>query len=209
MSDVMQPRCAHVGLESSAWRRSCIRLESLRTRLSSRRRTSRDVQHVRPGMDAELYSSRYLDQVERANVSTRLAALVQPLRRIDPWLIDLVLGTVFVTVGLIALFAPDAKHTYREPDAMAVFLTVLAAAPYYVRRRAPLLVLMVTTVPVVILAVAGYPTGASPNWLLVGTYTVAAHTEPVERLLGAASVSIGLGVVAIAGAPDLTGASIA
>ncbi|MGZ6963270.1 MAG: sensor histidine kinase [Acidimicrobiia bacterium] len=146
--------------------------------------------------------------MEQTGVPVRLKELAQRVRLIDPWIIDLALGTAFVVGGLIALFAPDPSHRFREPDAWAVFLTVLAAAPYYVRRRAPLPVLMITTVPVVLLAVIGYPTGASPNWLLVGMYTVAAYTGPVQRLLGAATVTIGLGVVAVLGAPDLNGAAI-
>jgi signal transduction histidine kinase len=143
------------------------------------------------------------------SVSTRLTDLVQRLRRIDPWVIDLVLGTVFVVGGLVALFSPDDSDRFKEPNALAVFLTVLAAAPYYVRRRAPLPVLVITTVPVVLLAVSDYPTGASPNWLLVGMYTVAAYTGPWERFLGALCPAIGLGVIAVLGAPELNGTDIA
>jgi signal transduction histidine kinase len=164
---------------------------------------------LQPATDARSRPSRYVDQVERAGVSPRLTELLTRLRRIEPWRIDLVLGTVFVVAGLVSLYAPDPKHTFHPPDGWAVFLTVLAAAPYYVRRRAPLLVLAVTSVPVVILAVAGYPTGMSPNWLLVGMYTVAAYTPPLQRLLGAATVGIGLAVVMVGGAPDLTGTDIA
>jgi signal transduction histidine kinase len=160
-------------------------------------------------MDARSRTDRYVDQVERTGVSERLTELVQRLRRIEPWMIDVVLGTIFVLAGLVALFGPDPTHKFSEPDGWAVFLTVWAAAPYYLRRRAPLLVLAITTVPVVILAVAGYPTGASPNWLLVGMYTVAAYTGPLERLLGAVTVAIGLGVIMVFGAPDLTGTDIA
>jgi signal transduction histidine kinase len=138
-----------------------------------------------------------------------LNELVQQLRRIEPWKIDLILGTVFVVLGLVALYAPDENNRFLEPNAWAVFLTLLAAAPYYVRRRAPLVVLVVTSVPVVLLAIGGYPTGMSPNWLLVGMYTVAAYTPPRQRFLGAAAVGIGLGVVALAGAPDLSGTDIA
>ena len=95
-------------------------------------------------MDAKSRTCRYLDQVEPTSLSTRLTELAQRLRRIDPWIIDLVLGTVFVIVGLIGLFAPDPHNTFLKPNGLAVFLTVLTAAPYYVRRRAPLPVLMIT-----------------------------------------------------------------
>jgi len=164
---------------------------------------------VGPETDAWMRTGRYLERVEAGGIRARLDELLHQLRRIDPWKIDLILGTVFVVAGLFSLFAPDSDHIYREPDAWAVFLTVWAAAPYYVRRRAPLLVLAVTSVPVVILAVTGYPTGTSPNWLLVGMYTVAAYCTPRQRLLGAATVAIGLGVVMVGGAPSLTGTGIA
>ena len=112
-------------------------------------------------------------------------------------------------VGLATLFAPDDRNRFRDPDGWAVFLTVLAAAPYYLRRRAPLLVLVCTAVPVVILAVRPYPTGASPTWLFVGVYTLAAYARPSARLLGAPIVFIGLAVIAVLGTSPLSGAEIA
>jgi signal transduction histidine kinase len=123
--------------------------------------------------------------------------------------IDAVLGTTFTVVGVLALFGSEGESTYRDVDGWAVLLTVLAAAPYYVRRRAPLAVLFVTAIPVVILTVAEYPTAASPNWLLIGIYTVSAYCPPVERALGAAVMVIGLGIVGIIGAPNLNGVDIA
>src|SRR3954452_2681359 len=113
---------------------------------------------VRPPTDAPSSARRYVDQVEQNGLSAQLTQLQARFRRVDPWTIDLVLGTVFVVVGLLALFAPDTMDRFREPDGWAVFLTVSAAAPYYLRRRAPLPVLVVTAIPVVILAIAGYPT---------------------------------------------------
>lgn len=159
--------------------------------------------------DAPPWHSRYVDQVERAPLSVRLTNLLQRIRRVNPWVIDAALGTGFVVVGVISLYAYGTEVGYTQPDAFAVMLTVAASAPYYLRRRFPLQVLVATIIPVVLLAGFEYPTGATPNWLLIGVYTVSAYGKPRERVLGAAAMVLGLTVVAVVGTPDLNGAGTA
>src|SRR4051812_35777126 len=71
------------------------------------------------------------------------AAMSRALRQeepVSPWVIDAVLGTMFVIIGVLSVAAAhtsEAAATYREPDAIALLLVLAATVPYFVRRRAP------------------------------------------------------------------------
>ena len=78
---------------------------------------------------------------------------------------------------------------------MAFALILLATLPYYVRRRAPLAVFVVTATSVVTLMLRGYAAGALPWALLVGAYTVAAYRPAREAVAGGAVMAVLLVVV--------------
>ena len=164
---------------------------------------------VIPQTDAPALTCRYVDQVEQPPISVRLARLAHRVRGTNPWIIDALLATTFVVVGLLALFSNPKGATYRDVDAFAVFLTLAVAVPYYFRRHAPLAVLAISAVPVVILTGRDYRTGATPMMLLVGAYTVAAYCSRRDRAIGGAIIFVALGIVAIVGAPDLDGVGMA
>jgi signal transduction histidine kinase len=133
------------------------------------------------------------------------------MRRADPWMLDAILATAFVVLALIGHLASTggAGVHYRDTDALSVLMTLTVALPYYVRRRAPLAVLLISEIAVVVLTAREYRTGATPFILLIGVYTVAAWCPARQRLIGLAALTAGLATVAVTGIPGASGADIA
>ena len=95
-------------------------------------------------------STRRVTSVERVD------GLRTHLRAIDarrPWLLDGGLAAVLLTGAILTTSAPS--HISRPPDATMYLLAFLAAAPFAIRRRAPLAVLLMTSVPVMALIALG------------------------------------------------------
>jgi signal transduction histidine kinase len=151
---------------------------------------------------------RYVDQVGQAERA--VGAAVRRLGHVSPRTLDVLLGTLFVVVGLVAhLAGGDGSSKYRPADALSVALTLTVAVPYYWRRRAPLLVLAISVVPLVVLTVRDYDVGATPMMLLVGLYTVAAYCDTRAQVAAAAEVALGLVAIAVFGSHILRGSEIA
>jgi hypothetical protein len=118
------------------------------------------------------------------------AAVTRARRRVErapSWTIDAVLGTVIVLVGLLTTavrHGTDPGVVYRDRDALAVSLILASTLPYYVRRRAPTAVFVVTTTAVAVLMLRHYDDGALPLALFVGAYTVAAYRPAREVIAG-------------------------
>ena len=97
------------------------------------------------------------------------------LRAVDarrPWLLDTALAGVLLAGAVLTTSAPS--HISRPPDATMYLLAFLAAAPFAVRRRAPLAVLFLTSGPVLALITLGYSTALVGAGLFLAAYTVAA-----------------------------------
>jgi signal transduction histidine kinase len=125
---------------------------------------------------------------------------LQRLERAPSWTIDAVLGTLIVVGGLLTTAgkATDSGVILRNRDAVAFVLILAATLPYYLRRRAPVAVLVVTATSVAVLMLRGYKEGALPLALLVGAYTVAAY-RPARQVLAAAALMATLLVLLFVG----------
>jgi signal transduction histidine kinase len=157
-------------------------------------------------MDAPALTCRYVDQVERVPFSVRLSDLALRVRRMNTWVMDAIITTPFLLVGTIVMLVGDTTGGFREPGAVAVALTWAAILPYYFRRRAPLPVLVVSTVALMTLVVRDYDSNVCAQIVLVGTYTVAAYGNARERALGALTIAGALILLGIVGTPDFNGA---
>ncbi|MGZ4560567.1 MAG: DUF7134 domain-containing protein, partial [Mycobacteriaceae bacterium] len=92
------------------------------------------------------------------------AAVTRARRRVErapSWTIDAVLATVIVLVGLTTAVrnGTDPSGVYRDRDALAVSLILASTLPYYVRRRAPAAVFVVTAAAVAVLMLRHYEPG--------------------------------------------------
>src|SRR5688572_20047087 len=92
--------------------------------------------------------------------------LLERIRQMPPWRLDAVLATLFVVTALLTTRRPDPG--YEERDAVAVVLILVATVPYYLRRAAPLPVLIVTLTATAALFIDGYDAGALPFLVAVG-----------------------------------------
>ena len=135
------------------------------------------------------------------------AAVTRARRRVErapSWTIDAVLGTVIVLVGLLTTavrHGTDPGVVYRDRDALAVSLILASTLPYFVRRRAPTAVFVVTATAVAVLMLRHYDEGALPLALFVGAYTVAAYRPAREVIAGAALIALLLIVLFIGDTP--------
>jgi signal transduction histidine kinase len=158
--------------------------------------------------DAPPLTCGYVEPVEPIN--TRLTGLSRWFRELNPWALDIVIGTAFTALGLISLFTTaDPRHHFEDPGAVAAVLALGCSVPYYFRRRAPLAVLLVSLAALVLLATHDYQSGAQSQMIVVGAYSVGSHSSGRKRLVGLAGIGVAVGVVARVGIPEASGANLA
>lgn len=138
--------------------------------------------------------------VSDVEVEERSESLLARFRQMPPWRLDAVLATGFVITGLASTAQPlDA--TYRDRDGLAVALVVLATAPYYLRRLAPLPVFLVSSLMTAALIVLDYDAGALPFMIAVGIYTVGAYRPLWEVVTGVVVLNTALVLMLLADSP--------
>jgi len=129
-------------------------------------------------------------------------SLLRRVRELPPPVADGLLAALIAVVGLTQLFFESPLIArlgwdFRDPDALAVLLTLCQAAPLLWRRRAPRLVLAATFVAATVNLVLGY----QPTWtqvaMLVALYTVAAHCPRRQSVVTALLLTAGLVVYGV------------
>lgn len=119
----------------------------------------------------------------------RVDGLRVRMREVDarrPWVLDGALAVLLLAGAILTTSAPS--HISRPPDATMYLLAFLAAAPFTVRRRVPLAVLLMTSVPVMALIALGYSTALVGAGLFLAAYTVAAWSSTRAMLIAAGYV---------------------
>ena len=107
-----------------------------------------------------------------------------------PWVVDGVLAAVIFIAAAFAAAAPAPQ--FRSPDATVYLLIGLGALPYAARRRWPLPVMVLASIPVLALLALGYSSAVIGAALFLAAYTVAAHSERTV-----AAVALGYAVIVI------------
>jgi signal transduction histidine kinase len=126
-----------------------------------------------------------------------LDRLVAWWRDVNPWWKDGLLAAVFVLGGAAALKAEwtPSNPEYRDPDLLAVGLTLLASVPIALRRRMPLVVLFTCVTSAAVLLVSNYPDTTGGIAVIVATYTVASTCARRQSVVGAVYVAAMLLVI--------------
>ncbi|MER6000099.1 hypothetical protein ABT120_16130 [Nonomuraea angiospora] len=110
-----------------------------------------------------------------------------PLRRLSALNLVILDGALafLLVVGtwLWDFYGPDLG---RSPDLLSVTLTLIANGPLALRRRAPLTVLVISTMASLTYHVLGYHLALNTIGMLVALYTVGAHRSWKPSLAGAA-----------------------
>jgi signal transduction histidine kinase len=122
----------------------------------------------------------------------RLATVTSDVFRRHASKLDAFLGVVVAVFGVLSLWSTPRAGTfdYREPDALAVVLTVLAGAAVAIRGRWPLPALAVASAAALAPLALGYPQTIATFTPLLLLYTVAA-VRPV-RVSAPAAVGVHL-----------------
>jgi signal transduction histidine kinase len=179
-------------------------------RAGPERRSVHPEMYGRVDLPADVTASTRGYVVEVDPLNARVARFTRWARNVNPWAIDIVLGTVFTFLGLLSLFTTsDPHHYYRSPDVLGVLLALGCSAPLFVRRRAPLSAHLACVTGLVFLSVLEYPSNAQAQILLFTSYTVGAYCAGAKRAVGFAAIIAALGVVMIVGIPDASNANIA
>ena len=129
--------------------------------------------------------SRRVATVGGVRVKAVALSALERLRQTPAWQIDAVLATFLVATGLTTTNQIEA--IYKPRDGVAIALILVATLPYYLRRRAPLAVFVVSLTAIAALFVLDYHGGALPFVLAVGAYTVGAY-RPLREVVAAAVV---------------------
>jgi signal transduction histidine kinase len=125
-----------------------------------------------------------------------ITGLQERLARSPVWAIDAALATVIVIASLLTTAGRTVgPGVVERRDALAFVLVLAATLPYFLRRRAPLVVLIWSAVAVVLLMIRGDHEGALPFVLLVGAYTVGAYRPAREVAVGGAILGASLVVL--------------
>ncbi len=127
--------------------------------------------------------SRYRGRVK----TSALHRAARQFSGLNPWVVDGVTAAAFVIIGLISTSGRGQvpKADYQPMDALGVALVLGATLPFAFRRRAPLVVLLVTSTAVVVLSGLGYNEGLTPAFLYVAAVTVGSACTPRNTAIGA------------------------
>jgi signal transduction histidine kinase len=129
-------------------------------------------------------------------------SLLRRVRELSPPVADGLLAALITLIGLSQLFFENPLIArlgwdFRNPDALAVLLTLGQAMPLVWRRRAPRLVLAVIFAAATVNLVLGY----QPTWaqaaMLVALYTVAAHRPRRQSVVTGLLLAGGLAVYGV------------
>jgi signal transduction histidine kinase len=120
---------------------------------------------------------------------------------VPEWAIDAAIGTIVVIGGVLSTGRGE-EPTFEPRDALAWALILAATLPYYVRRRAPLTVFVVSASATATLMLLGYDAGALPFVLLVGGFTVAACRPARVIAVAGAVLAVLLAALYLGGAPQ-------
>ena len=125
-------------------------------------------------------------------------AAVARLRSLDaqrPWVLDCVLAVAIFVVAAASAATPAPQ--YRPPDPTVYVLIALAAAPYAFRRRWPLPVLVLASIPVLALLALGYSSAVIGAALFLAAYTVAAYSDRLVTSVAIAYAAVVMVAVAV------------
>lgn len=157
---------------------------------------------VRLRADAPRPAPPYRPRVDRPS-----GAFADRLRRVDPRVFDALLALGITVLGIGSLFVEGFADagTYRETDAFAVALGLVATVPVYWRRTRPLPALVVSCLAIMVTAGFDYLTYNLPTAPLFLVFAVGAYAERRQATLGLVAVNVTLLAIFLTDAPDLDG----
>ena len=140
---------------------------------------------------------------------TWLERHLERLRSLNPLAVDGVIAVVFAIVGIATAFGQDIRDEgmirdgFREPGALLVVTALVTCAPIVIRRRVPLVALLISSVGIFVHMIVGWPEGSLPYAVLFLTFTVGAWCALRKAVAGLAVVCTTIVVIGLSGYPGL------
>jgi signal transduction histidine kinase len=125
------------------------------------------------------------------------------LRSSNPLVADGVLAVIFTAVGVATAFGQGGREGSREPGALLVVTALVTCAPIAIRRRTPLVALVISSLGILVHILVGWPEGSLPLAVLFLTYTVGAWCTLRKAVAGLAVVSTTIVVLGFSDSPGL------
>jgi signal transduction histidine kinase len=127
----------------------------------------------------------------------RGASPVRWLRE-HPFAADTLLAALVTAILVPASIFASTKQgdvVFRHHNAFSIGLSALGAVPIAWRRRSPLAVLVVAGAAAVVYEACGFPDGPNAVPVLIALYSVAAHCDRRQSIVGAVYAGVGVLVV--------------
>jgi signal transduction histidine kinase len=135
---------------------------------------------------------------------------LERLRSFNPLVVDGVLALIFVAVGIASVFSQDIRDDdgaitdgFREPSILAVVTVLIVCAPVAIRRRVPLVALVISSIGILIHILIGWPEGGLPLAVLFLVYTVGACSPLRTAFAGLAVLVVTIVVLGLTDSPGL------
>ena len=130
---------------------------------------------------------------------------LERLRSFNPLAVDGVLAVVFTVVGIATVVRPGhprRRGVQASPRALLVVTAVVICAPIAIRRRWPLMALVISAIGILVHLLVGWPEGSLPLAVLLLTFTVGAWCPLRRAVVGLAVVCATIVVLAARRRPD-------
>ncbi|MGW4638476.1 sensor histidine kinase [Sphaerisporangium sp. NPDC004334] len=150
-------------------------------------------------------------------MGTRVVAPFRRFAATNPLIVDVALALVFtgMTVAIEVavarhplLLGMTPEHGFRLPDRFSMTLTLVANLPLALRRRAPLVVLLISCAAAIVYHALGYYYGLNTMPPLLALYTVAAQRSPRLAAVGAVAILVMWTHAFLVGPVGLLGAGV-
>lgn len=149
-------------------------------------------------------------RIQYVRVVNWIERQLERLRALDPLVVDGVLALVFTAVGIVFVFGQDIRDDsgalsdgFREPNVLAIATVLVVCAPVTIRRRTPLLALVISSIGIVVHILSGWPEGTLPLVVLFLTYTVGSCCPLRTAFIGLAVAAVAIVVLGLTDSPGL------
>ena len=135
---------------------------------------------------------------------------LERLRSFNPAVVDGALAVILTVVGVITSYGEDIRddqgaipHGLREPEAWLIVTVLVTCLPIAIRRRTPLLALVISALGILVHILIGWPEGSLPIVVLFLTYTVGTWCPLRRAVVGLVVMCATIVVLSLSDAPDL------
>jgi signal transduction histidine kinase len=128
---------------------------------------------------------------------------LERVRSANQYVVNGVLAIIFTIVGFATVYAQEVRDGLDEPALPTVVTILMACAPIVIRRRTPLIAVLISCLAILLHIAANYPEGSLPLTVMFLTYSVAALSSTRRATIGLAAVYATILLLVVTDAPGL------